>query len=51
MRTNYVNLKRMFMAFDKHLDGFVEIEDLKSILSQFTIPLSEQLFSQLMQRY
>lgn len=50
MRENYQRLKRAFMAVDKHLDGFVSIEDLRSILSNFTLPMSDQLFSQLMTR-
>lgn len=50
MRDNYTKLKRAFMAFDKRLDGFVSIEDLKAILSNFTIPMSDQLFGQLMTR-
>ena len=51
MQANYANLKRMFLAFDTHKEGFVDLEDLQSILNQFTVPLSDQLFSQLMQRY
>ena len=50
MKANHANLKKMFMAFDKNLEGFVSIENLQSILNQFTVPMSEQLFSQLMQR-
>ena len=50
MRTNYANLKRMFIAMDKHLDGFISLEDLKSVLFQFTLPMSEQLFLALMDR-
>nr|KAG5711061.1 hypothetical protein BaRGS_013795 [Batillaria attramentaria] len=50
MRDNYLKLKRAFMAFDKHLDGFVSIEDLRAILSNFTLPMSDQLFGQLMAR-
>lgn len=51
MRDNYQRLKRAFMAIDKHLDGFVSIEDLRAILSNFTLPMSDQLFSQLMTRW
>ena len=51
MRDNYQRLKRAFMAIDKHLDGFVSIEDLRAILSNFTLPMSDQLFSQLMARW
>ncbi|KAH9512262.1 hypothetical protein Btru_041326 [Bulinus truncatus] len=50
MRKNYMQLKKAFMTFDKHLDGFVSIEDLKSILHNFTLPLTDQLFVQLMER-
>ena len=50
MRENHTNIKRMFMVFDKHNDGFLQLGDLKSVLSQFTIPMSDQLFSQLMDR-
>ncbi|KAL4233424.1 EF-hand calcium-binding domain-containing protein 6 [Mactra antiquata] len=50
MRENYVNLKKAFMSFDTHLDGFISVEDLQSILTQFTIPMSKQLFSQLMEK-
>ena len=51
MRMNYLNLKKIFLSFDRHLDGFINLEDLKSILIQFTIPMSDQLFTQLMERY
>ena len=51
MRTNHANLKRMFIAMDKHLDGFISLEDLKSVLFQFTLPMSEQLFAALMDRW
>ena len=50
MRENYAHIKRMFMAMDRHLDGFIGLKELKSILTQFTIPLTDQLFSQLMDR-
>lgn len=50
MRMNYLNLKKIFLSFDRHLDGFITLDDLKSILIQFTIPMSDQLFSQLMER-
>lgn len=50
MRDNYLKLKRAFMALDKNLDGFVSIEDLRAILSNFTLPMSDQLFGQLMAR-
>ena len=50
MRENYVNLKKAFMSFDRHLDGFISIEDLQAILTQFTIPMSKQLFCQLMEK-
>ncbi|XP_046566155.1 EF-hand calcium-binding domain-containing protein 6-like [Haliotis rubra] len=50
MKTNYLNLKKAFMSFDKHLDGFISLDDLKAILTNFTIPMSDQLFSQLMER-
>ncbi|KAK3098848.1 hypothetical protein FSP39_023679 [Pinctada imbricata] len=50
MKRNYLNLKKIFMTFDKHFDGFVMIDDLRSILSQFTLPMSDQLFNQLMER-
>jgi len=45
-----VNLKKAFMSFDTHLDGFISVEDLRSILTQFTIPMSRPLFSQLMEK-
>ena len=51
MKEKYATLKKMFMALDRNLDGFVDIEDLKSVLCKFTIPLSDQLFAQLMERY
>ncbi|XP_041351388.1 EF-hand calcium-binding domain-containing protein 6-like [Gigantopelta aegis] len=50
MRANYLNLKKAFMSFDSHLNGFISIEDLKAILTNFTIPMSDQLFGQLMDR-
>lgn len=50
MRSNYLKLKKAFMTFDRHLDGFIEIGDLKSILNSFTLPMSNQLFMQLMER-
>ena len=51
MKANYPNLKRMFLAFDKNLDGFISIENLKSVLNQFTVVMSDETFGQLMQRY
>lgn len=39
------------MAFDAKKDGFVTLDDLKSIIIHFTIPVSDQLFQQLMERY
>ncbi len=48
MRDNYVNLKKVFMAFDSKNDGYVTLEDLKSILNNFTVPMSDQLFSEVM---
>ncbi|XP_069133814.1 EF-hand calcium-binding domain-containing protein 6-like isoform X1 [Argopecten irradians] len=50
MRRNYLNLKKIFISFDRNLDGFINLEDLKSILTQFTIPMSDPLFKQLMER-
>ncbi|ESO84984.1 hypothetical protein LOTGIDRAFT_236027 [Lottia gigantea] len=50
MRSNYVNLKKSFLAFDKSLSGFINIDDLKAILTNFTIPMSNQLFTRLMER-
>ena len=51
MRANYANLKHMFIAMDRHLDGFISLEDLKSVLFQFILPMSDQLFISLMDRY
>ena len=51
MISNYANLKRMFLALDKHLDGFIAIEDLISVLNHFMFAMSDQLFHQLMERY
>ena len=51
MRTNYVNVKRALNACDRNNDGFVSLVDLRAVLSAFTIPMSEQLFKQLMERY
>ncbi|XP_071941657.1 EF-hand calcium-binding domain-containing protein 6-like [Antedon mediterranea] len=50
MKENYVNLKKAFMAFDSKQDGYIYLEDLKSVLVHFTLPMSDQLFSQLMDR-
>ena len=50
MKTNYPKLKKAFMTFDKHLDGYVSIDDLRNILNSFTLPMSDQLFVQLMDR-
>ena len=50
MRENYAHIKRMFLAMDRHLDGFIGLVELKSILNQFTVPMTDQLFSQLMDR-
>ncbi|KAF6034130.1 EFCAB6 [Bugula neritina] len=50
MRTNYVNVKRALNACDKNNDGFISLVDLRAVLSAFTIPMSEQLFVQLMER-
>ena len=51
IKDNLANLKRMFLVFDKHLDGFVSLEELKSALDQFVMPLSNSVFAQLMTRY
>jgi len=51
MRRNFLNLKKIFISFDRHLDGFINLEDLKSILIHFTMPMSDQLFTQLMEKY
>lgn len=48
MRENYVNIKKVFMAFDAKQDGYVTLEDLKSILNSFTVPMSDQLFHEVM---
>ncbi|XP_052809717.1 EF-hand calcium-binding domain-containing protein 6-like isoform X2 [Mya arenaria] len=50
MRDNYLTLKKAFMSFDTRLDGFISVDDLLSILTQFTLPMSKQLFSQLMDK-
>ena len=50
MKDNYVNIKKAFMAFDKRQDGFITLDDLKSVLIHFTLPMSDQLFAQLMDR-
>ncbi|XP_072165535.1 EF-hand calcium-binding domain-containing protein 6-like isoform X2 [Diadema setosum] len=50
MKNNYVNIKKAFMAFDKRQDGFIMLDDLKSVLIHFTLPMSDQLFAQLMDR-
>ena len=50
MKDNYVNIKKAFMAFDKRQDGFITLDDLKSVLIHFTLPMSDQLFAQLMER-
>lgn len=50
MKENYVNLKKAFMSFDRGLDGFVSLENLQAILTQFTLPMSTQLFSQIMDK-
>lgn len=51
MRSNYVNVKRAMAACDRHEDGFISLPDLRAVLSAFTIPMSEQLFHQLMERW
>lgn len=50
MRNNYIMIKKSCIARDRHLDGWIKIEDLKAILDQFAIPMSDQLFAQLMDR-
>ncbi|XP_074648584.1 EF-hand calcium-binding domain-containing protein 6-like [Tubulanus polymorphus] len=50
MKANHNNLRKAFLAFDRSHSGFVSITDLKSILSNFTIPMSDQLFLALMER-
>jgi Ca2+-binding EF-hand superfamily protein len=51
MKENYTNLKKAFMSFDRHLNGLITIEDLKSVLNNFVLPMSDQLFAQLMERW
>ncbi|XP_066264767.1 EF-hand calcium-binding domain-containing protein 6-like isoform X4 [Branchiostoma lanceolatum] len=50
MKSNYANVKKAFLAFDATNSGYISIDDLKSVLVHFTIPMSDQLFSQLMDR-
>jgi len=50
MRDNYLNLKKAFMTFDTRLEGWIPVDDLHAILTQFTLPMSKQLFSQLMDK-
>ncbi|XP_035663860.1 EF-hand calcium-binding domain-containing protein 6-like [Branchiostoma floridae] len=50
MKSNYSNVKKAFLAFDATNSGYISIDDLKSVLVHFTIPMSDQLFSQLMDR-
>ena len=50
MQENYANLKRMFLVFDKQLDGYINLEDLRSVLNNFTMVMSDAVFTQLMER-
>ena len=50
MRENYVTVKKAFLAFDAHKDGFISLDNLRSVLSHFTIPMTAQLFTRLMER-
>ena len=50
MKENYADIKRMFLAFDKQMNGLITIESLRSVLTHFTIPMSDHLFLQLMDR-
>ena len=45
-----MNVKRALNACDRHNDGFISLTDLRAVLSAFTVPMSEQLFIQLMER-
>lgn len=38
------------MAFDASHDGFIAIEDLKAVIDNFILPISEDVFHQLMYR-
>lgn len=46
----YEDIKRAMMAFDASFDGFILIDDLKAVLDNFVIPMSEEVFQQLMYR-
>ena len=50
MQENYANLKRMFLVFDKQLDGYINLEDLRSVLNNFTMVMSDAVFIRLMER-
>ena len=50
MKSNHANLRRMFVAFDRHLDGFITLNDLRAVLNGFTVPMDDQLFVRLMER-
>lgn len=51
MRQNYDDIKRVMMAFDSTQDGFISINDLKSVIDNFVLPISEDVFQQLMYRF
>nr|XP_039259918.1 EF-hand calcium-binding domain-containing protein 6-like [Styela clava] len=51
MRQNHDNIKRVLMAFDSSQDGFISIDELKAVIDNFVLPVSEDVFQQLMYRF
>ena len=47
----FADLKRAFVAFDKNKDGYVTLDELRRVLVHFVFSLSDQMFTQLMERY
>eukprot|EP00794_Sanderia_malayensis_P008630 gene8630-9562_t len=50
MIQKFADVKRAFVAFDNKRDGFVTLDELKRVLINFLFPMSDQMFSQLMER-
>ncbi|MBN3295292.1 EFCB6 protein, partial [Amia calva] len=51
MQLNYENIRRALLAFDVTQSGFVSLEDLQSVLSNFLFAMSEATFQGLMNRF
>ena len=51
MAENFTNIHKTIKAFDAHQTGYIELDDLRSVLNSFTVTLAETTFYNLMNRF